>query len=134
MDLNQLNLTEKADKGAELHLEHPVSGELLEHDGKPMVIRLSGTDSAAYRKKQREHQNKRLAKMAKGRKADFSINDDEACELLAACTLGWSNIIKDGEELDFSEDAAFDLYKEFPWMREQVDAFIGDRSNFFTKA
>jgi len=134
MDLNDINLEEKADEGAEVILEHPVTGEPLEHDGKPMSIKVSGTDSAAYRKKQRELHNRRLQKIAKGRKPDFTNSDSEACELLAACTIGWSGIVAGGEVVKFSQSEARSLYEQHAWIREQVDLFIGDRANFFTIA
>lgn len=128
MDLTKLNLTEASEIGAELELEHPITGEKLD-----AVIHLAGTDSAAYRGKQKEIQSKRIAKLARGKKADFSNSDDEECELLASCTLGWSGIFNGKEEVKFSHAAAKKLYLESYWIREQVDSFIGDRANFFTK-
>jgi len=134
MDLNDINLEAQSNDGADVQLEHPVTGKSLEHDGKPMTIRVAGTDSAAYRNKQRELQNRRLQKIAKGRKPDFSNSDAEACELLAACTLGWSGIVVGGDDIAFSQKAAEELYGKHVWIREQVDLFIGDRANFFTTA
>lgn len=128
MDLNDINLTEAAEIGAELTLEHPVTGEPLD-----IVIHLAGTDSSAYRMKQKEINSKRIMKMARGKKPEFNTTDAEACELLAACTLGWSGVVIGGEEVEFSKDAAISLYREHNWIREQVDMFIGDRANFFTK-
>lgn len=128
MDLKQINLTEAAEIGAELDLEHPVTGEKLD-----AVIHLAGTDSAAYRNKQKEIQSKRIAKLARGKKADLTTSDGEECELLASCTLGWSGILSGEEEVKFSHAAAKKLYLENYWIREQVDSFIGDRANFFTK-
>jgi len=134
MDLNDINLEEKSNNGASLELEHPVTGEPLLHDGEPMTILLAGTDSAAYRNKQREIQNRRLMRASKGRKPDFSGLDSEALELLAACTLGWSGLILGGEALEFSESEARKLYEAHGWIKEQVDVFVGERANFFTSA
>lgn len=131
MDLNDFNLAEKAEQGAELYLEHPGTGEGLESNGQKWTIRLAGTDSKQYRNKSREIQNRRLNKIAKGRKADFGGTDLEACELLASCTLGFVGLQKGGETLEFSYDAAVDLYMTQLWIREQVDTFVGERSNFF---
>lgn len=134
MDLNDLNLSASAELGATLNLEHPITCEPLEHDGKPLSIKLAGTDSAAYKNKQREFQNKRIQKMAKRRKVDLNSTDHEECALLAACTLGWSNIFDGKEKLEFSVEAAEKLYAKYGWIKEQVDEFIGDRNNFFTTA
>jgi len=133
MDLNDFNLTEASEQGADMQLEHPVTGEPLEHDGKPMVIHLAGVDSVAYRKKQRALQNKRLQLMARSRKPDFDDIDSDGVELLAACTLGWSGLVMGGKELKFTRAEAVDLYEKQVWIREQVDAFVGDRANFFTQ-
>jgi hypothetical protein len=134
MDLLDINLEEKANEGGVLELEHPVTGEPLLHDGQPMTITLAGIDSAAYRNKHRQIQNRRLQRMARGRKPDLSNADAEACELLAACTISWSGIVKGGEALECSEQAARELYEEHDWIREQVDVFVGDRANFFPSA
>jgi hypothetical protein len=127
MDLSTIDLTKSAEAGADLTLEHPVTGEPLD-----IIITLAGTDSASYRAKQKEIQNKRITKMARGKKADFSITDDEACDILAGCTLGWVGILESGKELEFSVLNAKDLYIKHFWIREQVDAFMGDRANFFS--
>jgi hypothetical protein len=131
MDLSSINVTQSAEIGAEMELEHPITGDALTNDdGKPMLIELYGSDSAVYRNKQREMQSRRMAKMMKG-KGNPVLSDAEACELLAAATKGWSGLVEDGKALKFSAKAAFDLYMAQPWIREQVDTFIADRGNFF---
>lgn len=132
MDLSKINLTESAESGADLELEHPVTGEVLkDEDGKTVSIKLMGIDSAAYRNKQREIQNRRMTRMMKGKGANTMLSDEDACELLASCTKGWSGFEQDGEVVKFSHKAAVDLYMEHMWIREQVDAFIADRANFY---
>lgn len=127
MDLNKYNLSKSADAGADLALEDPVTGEELD-----VIITLLGSDSAAYRNKAREMQRDRISKMAKSRskKLDLSVSEKEECELLAACTIGWDGIELDGVEIKFTYDEAVKLYLDFPWIKEQVDEFIGDRANF----
>lgn len=134
MDLSKFNIEVMAEKGADMLLEHPATGEPIEENGEPVIITLLGTDSKAWREKNREFQRKRIAAMTRNRKKtiDYTVSDEDACELLAACTKGWSGIDKDGEPLEFSTDAAYELYLDNVWIREQVDAFIGDRANFFT--
>lgn len=136
MDLSKFNVSVMAEKGADLLLEHPATGEPIEENGEPVIITLLGTDSKAYREKNRDFQRERIAQMARNRKKtiDYTVSDEDACELLAACTKGWSGIERDGKPLEFSNEAAFDLYMEYGWIREQVDLFIGDRANFFTTA
>lgn len=128
MDLNDINLTEKSDAGAELTLEHPVTGDKLEG----MKIMLAGSDSKAFRAKQKEINSARITRMMKRKSSSLQNSDDDECELLAACTLGWSGIVAGGEELAFSNAAAKNLYMEHNWIREQVDEFVGNRANFFS--
>jgi len=130
MDLKKYNVTAAADKGADLVLVDPINGDDL--DG--VTIKLLGTDSAAYRNYERDVQRKRIAKLAKSRnrKADFSVSEEDECEMLAVCTVGWSGLNEDGEELKYSHEAAVRLYMDYPWIKEQVDLFIGDRANFLT--
>lgn len=135
MDLSKFNMSVMAERGADLELEHPATGEtLMQDDGEtPVTITLLGQDSKAWRNKNREYQQKRIAALAKRRKKtiDYTVSDEDACEMLAECTIGWAGIEEEGETLEFSKDAAFDLYMKYPWIREQCDEFIGDRANFF---
>lgn len=134
MDLSKINIEQMAEAGADMELVHPVSDEaMLQDDKSPITIKLLGTDSKAYRNKNRDFQRKRIAKMTKSRSKtiDYTVSDEDACELLAECTIGWSGIIVEGKPLEFSKEAAENLYFEFSWIREQVDVFIGDRANFF---
>jgi len=134
MDLSKINIEQMAEAGADMELVHPVSDEtMLQDDKSPITIKLLGTDSKAYRNKNRDFQRKRIAKMTKSRSKtiDYTVSDEDACELLAECTIGWSGIVVKGKPVEFSKEAAESLYLEFSWIREQVDVFIGDRANFF---
>lgn len=136
MDLSKINLEKMAEQGADMELMHPVDNEVMLQDNKsPITIKLVGTDSKAYRNKNRDFQRKRIAKMTKSRTKtiDYTVSDEDACELLAECTIGWSGIVVEGKPLEFSKENAEILYMQFNWIREQVDAFIGDRANFFPK-
>ena len=134
MDLSNLDVSKKAEDGAILELEHPVTGDPLinEDSGEAVSIIVLGTDSKTYREKQREYQRKRLSKMTKkrGKEMDLTMSDEDACDLLATCTIGWEHMVENGEELEFSKEAAYKLYMKYHWIREQVDVFIADRENF----
>lgn len=133
MDLSAFD-AKHADNGADMVLENPSTGEAFEHKGKPITIRLAGTDSKVYRKKAKEINDKRLVGMMKNRNKAPSMSEREQCELLASCTLGWYGVGNADGDITFSYDAAVDLYEQFPWIKDQVDAFIGDRANFFKSA
>jgi hypothetical protein len=133
MKLQEINLEEKSEEGADLVLLHPTTYEPLFTDGKKkMIIRLVGMDSGKYRKKSAQIANRELGK----RKVKNSLEKSErqGNELLAACTIGWTLQLDEDSELDFSVEAAEDLYSSLRWVREQVDEFIADRANFLTQA
>ena len=139
MDLSKFNVTQQAEIGADLELLDPDNEPLTYGKGKtkkPVTIKLLGTDSKIWRNKNREFQKKRTAKMVRNRakNVDYSVSEKEACEMLTACTLGWEGIDANGEKLEFSTEAAFQMYMDHIWIREQADAFIADRANFFTTA
>jgi len=134
-DLSALESANLSDAGVDMEVEHPVDGGPLLIDGVPVVIRVLGKDSAAYRKHQLEFQRNRVSRsMRSGRgKLDFIMQPKERNEMLAVCTAGWSGLKLDGQEVMFSHDAAVALYERFPFIAEQVDAFIGERANFFLR-
>ena len=135
MDLNQTKTADSAD----VVLMHPASGEPLGDKGpdgtvaNPATITVAGKDSDTYRTFQRRLLNRRLA--VKGRRDSTPTVEEleeEGLSLLVTCTLGWKNIELDGKALAFSPGAARQLYSDFPWIREQVDAAIGDRERFLS--
>jgi hypothetical protein len=133
MDLSVFDTQEKAESGVEMVLENPMTGEpLMDKNGKPVTITLLGVDSWPYQEHAKAIQAKRVQRMVHSKAGGDT--DAEEMALLAACTVGWSGIVLDGQELKFSEGAARDLYQRFPWIKDQVDRFIGDRSNFFAGA
>lgn len=131
MDLSTLDVAAAAEEGAELHLRHPTTNELLfDGDDKvPVTITLAGADSERFRSAQRAQINRRLRK--RGREdATIEAAEADAIELLAASTLGWSGIALDGEDLACTPANAKKLYRRMSWVREQVDVFMADRGNF----
>lgn len=136
MDLSKINVEKFAELGAEMEVVDPYTNEVMVQDNKlPVTIKLIGSDSKAFRNKNRDFQRRRIAKMVKNRAKtiDYTISDEDACELLAECTIGWSGIIFEGKPLEFSKENAEILYLSLIAVREQVDLFIGDRANFFPK-
>lgn len=132
MDLSTLNVAAAADRGADLHLAHPSTGEpLYTEDGKPVTIRLLGADSHEYRQRIRRLANQNLNKKKRERQNLEQI-EEQAAELLAAITVGWSNIVLEGETVECNVDNAKSLYLDYAWIREQVDEFVGERANFLS--
>ena len=132
MDLSKYNLDQYAEIGADMELENPETSEVFyQSNGEPVTIKLLGKDSKIWRNKNREYQKKRINSAIRRRKGDDDLvmSDEEVCDILACCTIGWSGIEEDGKELEFSYDNALQMYLDHNWIREQVDMFIGDRAN-----
>ena len=132
MDLSKLDIKEAADQGAEMVLRHPNTDEILYTDDKPIVFELLGADSTEYRRRLRMAGNKNISKGRKGQTVEKL--EAETVDLLAACTVNWTGVVLDGETLEFSFQAAKQLYgdERFRWIYDQVDEFIGERSNFLS--
>lgn len=132
MRLKDIKLTELSDKGAVMTVVHPTKEEpMLDDRGEPMTIRLVGADSSQFRAASARIANREIKK----RKANRTVEKSEAnaIELLAACTIDWSIQVEDEPE-PFSRENAEIVYREHPWLREQVDIFVGDRANFLEDA
>ncbi|NIA10013.1 MAG: hypothetical protein GWP10_09865 [Nitrospiraceae bacterium] len=123
-DLSQLSTNVKSEEGAWLTLEHPVTGDPL--FGR---IKLAGVDSKIYQKQARANQDRQLRK---GFRSKFSSAELESSRiaLLVAITLAWENIAENGQELEPTSENVRHVYTTYPWIREQVDEFAGDRANF----
>jgi len=130
LDLGNLDTVETAEKGATLEVMHPTDNVPL-----GIAITLAGADSDLYQKTQNRTINKRAKRFRPGQSLSFTVEEQEenTLNLLATCTLGWEGVVVDGEPLPYSKENAKELYRRFRWLREQVDAFIGDRANFLSK-
>ena len=111
-----------AEQGQWMEVETP-SGE-----GTDIHLKLAGADSS-YHQKQVQNQQRKMLKKKKFNKTPEEIENDNI-ELLTACTLDWQNVLYKEETLECTKQNVRWLYKTFPSIREQVDEFIGDRSNF----
>jgi hypothetical protein len=124
----------EVDAPARMVIKHPISGlPIRDADGNEAWIDLYSSDSEAARKAQRTITNGRLA-MRNRNAIDAKRLETEGTEMLADLTAGWNLLSLDGQKIDvpFSRANAIELYSErsLAWVREQADAFVGDRANF----
>jgi hypothetical protein len=127
LNLSKLNLKESSEKGFEIDLKHPGTGESV---GATIVV--VGSDGATYMAKVRELQRQHMHRVKRNPKASRSPQEihDDAIQLVAACVTGWSGIEDDKGTIVFSEANAIKLFTDHQWIFEQVDAAINDRANF----
>jgi hypothetical protein len=118
----------KSDDGAEMTVTHPGTGEPTD-----AVIRLAGIDSEAWRSASHKLSD-RVIKEGGG-KVDvaraFERSEEHVSELVASVTISWENVKDGGPELKCTRENAKRLYMKYPWLREQVNRFAGNRANFF---
>ena len=126
-DLATLDTAKVAEEGAELLVAHPTTGEDL-----GIKITLIGTDSKTFRDISKTRATMALKK--KSREIDLDQNEQDSIELLARCTKGWSGITENGKDIPFGHENAVELYTKYLWLREQIDRFMADRSNFLPSA
>ena len=141
-----------AEAGAWLHLTNLrtdapayVTGKDGTYDlSKPMRINLIGMDASASKAKARKRATDILKR--RGGKMDFSkmsagqigalIDEGQEGIVQSAVdqTIGWENLSLDGKPIEFSESAAFDIYRKYPSILEEVTELLKDRANFFAQA
>ncbi|WRH62035.1 MAG: hypothetical protein RSE12_16935 [Fuscovulum sp.] len=127
MDFAQLDLAAASEKGADCHLEHPVSGELLyTADGKPITIRVVGQDSREFRAAVAS-----VSERAGKGKPSLDKAEANGIEILSKLVTAWHGIQWDGKPLECTPENVRMFLSKFPPIRAQLDAFIADRSNFF---
>lgn len=119
MDLQGLNTKERAAQGIDIVIREPAA-PFAKTD---ITIRVLGRDSSEYQNALRG-----VLKRQFGTEPD---GEGGAIEVLAAVTLGWENVAYEGKAVEYSADNVGWLYREFPWIREQVEAAVKDRSRFF---
>lgn len=132
MDLSTLEPVE----GTTIPVLHPVHRTPLKDDktGEPITIDIVGQDSEQYRARARFIQNSRLKTLRKG--GDLVSEETEIQDIgtVAACITGWKNITLDKKPLDFNKANVRTLLTRLPWLREDIDRAIADRSNFLKES
>lgn len=127
LDLNQFDTTTRANEGVDCALRDLRTGKPTE-----AVITLRGLDSEAFRDIKTERARETARRMEAGLSPELTPDEKDAltADTLSKLTVGWRGLALAGKELEFSQSEAFKLYLRYPAIREQVNAFAGDRANF----
>lgn len=121
LDLAKTNFTEAAEAGYEFELKLPTG----EETGAFITIRgdQSKTVKAFARRKYTEMKQKEQAARRRGKDPE-EITLEEAEELaIEAATIrviGWKGITENGKPVEFNAENAARIFKEHPWIREQI--------------
>lgn len=135
MDLSTLSV-DPDNQTAELEIVHPSTFEpISDDDGNVLTLTLYGPDSNALKAVQDEFQAKAFKDGVKRRK--MSINPKQikaqAMAYTVAAVADWKHISFEGKELECTPKNVRMVFEKLPWLKEQVDEFISERSNFLGK-
>jgi len=126
VDLSQFDTKKTSEEGVWVEIESPIDGEPL-----GIHFKILGSDSEVYNKQIRKNKDKMMKQGMRNIKSENL--EVEEIELLVACTVDWDNIVDNGEKLECTKENVRCVYKNYPWIKDQVDDFIGDRSNFLSQ-
>jgi hypothetical protein len=133
MDLMNIGTTKET---TDVILYNPVNSEVLRNeDGSEMTITVHGPYSKKYKAISHAQQNRRLQKAQRtGGKLNLTAEELEASalDLLVKCVEAW-NVTIGGETPVATEAKVREVFEKLPWVREQVDAALGDAQAFLDK-
>ena len=133
MDLMNIGTTKET---TDVTLYNPINSEILVNDDKSeMTITIHGPYSKKYKSISHAQQNRRLMKAQRtGGKLNLTAEELEssALDLLVKCVDGWS-ITLGGEQPECKEAKVREVFEALPWVREQVDAALGDAQAFLDR-
>jgi hypothetical protein len=102
-----------------------------------MKLRLASPDSEHYRKLVQTMKNKNMAILQrKGNKIlSAEAVEESTTAVLAGAVLGFVGDPPNwgGAPLECDAETMRMVFDKFPWIREQIDEYLGDRANFFNR-
>jgi hypothetical protein len=119
----------KFEQTATLHVRMPNGAPAYNADGSPTTIELLSGDDERLRAYDRQAQNRRLKNISKLRLSAEEL-EEEAILKLANATAGWNSFENEDGPIPCTIENAAKLYREHHFLFEQVDQFVGDRTNF----
>lgn len=125
-DLADMDTVSGANSGADIELFHPANKKPL-----GIFFNINGADSEKFTKAERKKRDKRLKLRDIGALSLSAEElDTETIEMLAENTNGWTGLVQNGETVVFSKKMAVEIYTDYPWIKDQINVAIVDRSNF----
>lgn len=119
------DMVEAQDRGAELTIVHPVTGEKMPD----IVLTVAGPDSKIARRARLQHSDELMA--FRHRPPAEELERMEV-EQLARLVIGWK-CTRDGKPVDFNFTNVVRLLNSARFIREQVEAFSQKRDIYFLR-
>lgn len=129
MDLQKLDSVKGCNDGAECPILDPRTQLPT-----GIVITVYGPDSDLVQRLRREQSERAFAAMRgnRRRRLDQEAIEKEGLEFLARITKSWTGVEEGTTPIECNFDNAYSIYRRYPWLRQQVDDFAGDRTHFMT--
>jgi len=128
-DLGVVDTRKRSEEGVELQILG-ADGFPVQVRGETLAIVLAGPDSDRFAEGQRKAQKRQMEAAEKRQE----LPDGEFMAIvLSHCAISWTGVYHPGEKgkaIPCSPEAAFELFKQYPWIREQAKGFAGLRANF----
>lgn len=125
LDLDSIQDAQSAD----IELKHPVTGL-----GTGAFFTLAGPEHPDRKKVTLDVMRRARAEIQRGKRGSSDPEDDlnEGRQMLAKVTLGWRGVSKAGKPLEFSAQAAQELYSDpkSQWIVRQLMAAMNDMELF----
>ena len=119
MDINDFYTADEHEKGREVAISNPSTGEPSD-----VVFIVRGPYSKTFRK----------AILASNRSSLETDDTDSMTELLVAVTIGWKGLKegkgKESKDVPFSPETARKIYDQSPDVATQIMTFVSQRQNF----
>ncbi len=134
MDLKKYDLKSAAAKGVTVHLKDPVenTGPLYDGEGedaKPVTVTCYGRDADEWKKAQKEVKAERARN---GESNDLNANfDDLLDQIVKKCIISWQGMSLGAKELKCTKENIDMVYRDYPWVFEQLRLEVINRSNYF---
>lgn len=61
---------------------------------------------------------------------DGKSEEGDSDKILSELTVDWKNIKINGKEIKFSKEKAYEIYRDYPILKKQVDIFVSNNKNF----
>jgi hypothetical protein len=121
-----LSLYDFSTATAAMELKDPRDGKTICHDdGRPFTITLRSSDHRDVVKAS----HRLLDESIGARRQTATAIIERTAKLCAAATETW-DIVLNGKCPECTVVSAQQLYLDYPWIREQVNAFAAERGNF----
>ena len=126
MDISELMTQEAHEEGAEVEIFHPDNRK----KSMGVFFTVLGIDSKAFQAAEKKAYNDQLSEFTKSGSITEETQIESEVKQVSAVVTGWRGIQSGKDDLPYSKEKCVELMTKSPWMRKQIDRFIGDRKNF----